>query len=377
MRNAALLHELGRGLPQVVTEIEGLERHRAGQGQRRNHGIRPCLVEEWDRITFLPRTQHAVHGGADRTGTPELEHLAEVDRERAFLGRHVDPTAIQVLRLQAANTVLRQQCHESGVNVAAPEHVAGRAIVGGPDVGRGNTFERRRRAHRVVQQPQGGDSAVECGVKAVLRQAQPARHRAHQLERQPRHRQVVVARDFAPSGQHVLRGERCRLAQGVAAVDHARPIGHVRTHVDALLVGHQPGLQREPAAVDVGPRGVEVPAPKLANLGFRQAKQRQQLAPLPSIKDGPLRQAGHDHHAVLSRRSVDGTVHTVPFHGVGAEQRTDVDPGNTMLVHAALLGLVPVYESFADARQAVFANGGDVDTCDGRISGCTSALFAP
>ena len=238
-----------------------------------------------------------------------------------------------MLGLQAANAVLRQQRHETGVHMAAPKQVPLLAVLCRPYVGCGRAFERRRRSHRVMQQAQRGDAAVEGGVESVLRQAEPARDRMHQDARQPRHRQVVVARRRAPTGQGLLGRERCGFPQRVAVVDHRRTVGHIGAHVDAFLVGDQPVLQREPATVHIGARRIEIPAPQLADLVRRQVEQAQQPAPLRRVQGGPGGQPGHDQHAGGLGGQLDLSVHLRTRRFVAAKQGAHVDPLNGMLTH--------------------------------------------
>ena len=109
-----------------------------------------------------------------RPGAPALEHLAEIDRERAFEWRHVHPFAMTAARLQAADPVLRQQGQEAAVDVRRAGHVAALAFVHHPHarIRRGSLL--RIGAQRIADQPQRRESrskasSKKCSARCRLR----------------------------------------------------------------------------------------------------------------------------------------------------------------------------------------------------------------
>ena len=108
-----------------VRRVDALAARR-GSGQcrrqvdRREGGLELRVVEEGDRDPLdSDRWAHdAVHGGLEVAARDELEHLADVDDERAGQRGHADELTV-ALDLQPADGVLVDEAQEPGVAVGA------------------------------------------------------------------------------------------------------------------------------------------------------------------------------------------------------------------------------------------------------------------
>src|SRR5579862_4004950 len=151
--HAAKLDEGGDALPQVVAVTEWRKAPWVIRGQRTDLGVGARLVEEGDREALLRATDHAMLGGADAPAAPALEHLAEVHRQRALLGRDVEPGALPGARLQPRHTVLREQRQKPGIGMRRARQVAPLALMLDPYGGVG-ARELGRAARGIADQPQ-------------------------------------------------------------------------------------------------------------------------------------------------------------------------------------------------------------------------------
>ena len=198
----------------------------------------------------------------DASGTPALEHLAEIDRERAFEWRDIHPFAVTAARLQAADPVLRQQGQEAAVDVWRAAHVVALTFMHHPHarIRRGSLLYIG--ARRITDEAQGRESSVERLVKERLRQMQAARDGVHQRLTGLDHAPIVIRGRFAPTRQRVLSGQRRSLLQGVIGAYDRWSVRDVRAHVDAFLAGQKSHLQWKPSPVDIGVRRIEFLAPQ-------------------------------------------------------------------------------------------------------------------
>ena len=84
-------------------------------------------------------------------------------------------------------------------------------------------------------------------------------------------------------------------------------------------------LQREPAAIDIGPRGIEFLPPQRPDLRRGQIEDAQQLAAPGGVDRTFRRQAGHGHEAGIARRRQDGGISGVAARRRAGEQRGGID----------------------------------------------------
>src|SRR5882724_10287757 len=77
--------EPGHRRPQIIPEIERLERRDPGNRQGFDQGIGPGVVEERDREPLVAVPKHPMLGRLDLAAGPALQQPAEIHRQRAFL----------------------------------------------------------------------------------------------------------------------------------------------------------------------------------------------------------------------------------------------------------------------------------------------------
>ena len=125
-------HELCRRRPQVIAVQERFERIRVVEGQRLDFCVYSRFVEKRNRHPLAARADDAMFGRLDAPIAPALQYLAKIDRQGALDWRHIEPLAIQMMGLQAADIVLRQQREKSGVDVRRSHDVFASTMAGDP-----------------------------------------------------------------------------------------------------------------------------------------------------------------------------------------------------------------------------------------------------
>ncbi len=149
-------HELCRRRPEVIAVQERLERIRVVEGQRLDFCIYPRFVEKRNRHPLAARADDAMFGRLDAPIAPALQYLAKIDRQGALDRRHIEPLSIQMMGLQAADFILRQQREKSGVDVRRSHDVCAPAMAGDPQIGVPLLGLLKIAAHRIANQSQRG-----------------------------------------------------------------------------------------------------------------------------------------------------------------------------------------------------------------------------
>jgi hypothetical protein len=158
-------------------------------------------------------------GGDEVVAGHRLQHLAEVDHERAGHGRHVDPLAGGVLGLQAADTVLQQHGEEARVVV------------------RVHTCFTERCGWVADQLGEAERPLAEQRAERVLGQAQPHGHDAHQLVGERAHQREELIDQLVESGQHLLRQPLVRAVEAkVGGLDVGRVRRVLARHIELFAV---------------------------------------------------------------------------------------------------------------------------------------------
>src|SRR4051794_4191032 len=140
-------------LPQVIAIAEGLEHLCTRERQWRDYGVCARFVEKWYGIALTACAQNPMRRGLYAATRPSVQHLAEVDGDRALLWWNVKPSAVAVLGLQAAHAVLREHGEETCVRMGAACHVTAFALVFRPNIFVAHFLERIARSDWIVNEP--------------------------------------------------------------------------------------------------------------------------------------------------------------------------------------------------------------------------------
>src|ERR1700688_3508604 len=119
--------------------------------------------------------------------------------------------------------------------------------------------------------------------------------------------------------------QRCGFAQRIAAENDRRTMDYIAAHVDAFLGSQKTRLQRKPSAIDVRMGRIELLAPELAGLNFRQLKHAQQVRPDGAACRYIGRKSSHHRESRRGCRRHDRLVGEVARTRGGAEQCCDID----------------------------------------------------
>src|ERR1700688_3286067 len=119
--------------------------------------------------------------------------------------------------------------------------------------------------------------------------------------------------------------QRCGFAQRIAAENDRRTMDYIAAHVDAFLGSQKTRLQRKPSAIDVRMGRIELLAPELAGLNFRQLKHAQQVRADGAACRYIGRKSSHHHESRRGCRRHDRLVGEVARTRGGAEQCRDID----------------------------------------------------